>query len=373
MATKPNSKTTRTATDIAAEKLTEARALVDQRRTEHEQAEETHAELITRLTRGDASVSALDLVTAEAEITRLGYLVEAARKAVTPAEKALDSAQAIDSPTLARFVAERIEADPFAFGVYGFPVTVNADDRTKPGVYVNQATATKTDPGTGIISGHVGITVVTPNGSPIDGAAVLAGLAAIERAGAALVNANASPSPDGVTVDVRLTDVKPDMPTLTADIDSNALRNFALDLIENITKQGGWSSRGDSDPYGGGLYGGSGLWDRGTSVRRILSGLDTVTVTSQGRDGDQEQRTVRVVFDLSSRQFGARDLSEFTRTSIGNLVGEMAAGIGRIEAARVVSGEPTIEKPTPGREFSDSAKSGVRLVVEVDAVARIAG
>ncbi|GAB3986151.1 hypothetical protein V1634_29120 [Plantactinospora veratri] len=372
MATKPNSKPTRTATDIAAEMLTEARALVDQRRTEHEQAEETHAELITRLTRGDASVSALDLVTAEAEITRLGYLVEAARKAVTPAEKALDSAQAVDSPTLARFVAERIEADPFAFGVYGFPVTVNADDRSNPGVYVNQANATTTDPATGIMSGRVGITVVTPNGTPVDGGAMLAGLAAIESSGAALVGASASPSPAGVTLDVRLSNVKPDMPNLPADVDSKALRNFALDLIGDITKRGGWSDQRNADPYGGGMYGNT-RGDFGNQAKRILSGLESVTVASDGRNGDQERRTVRIVFDLSSRLYGIRDFSEFTRASIGNLPGEIAAGIGRIKEARVVSEEPSTEKPTPGQEFSNSLKAGVRVVVEVDAVARIAG
>ncbi|MFY1687288.1 hypothetical protein [Plantactinospora sp. WMMB782] len=365
--------TTRTATDIAAEKLIEARALVDQRRTEHEQAEETHAELITRLTHGDASVSALDLVTAEAEITRLGYLAEAARKAVTPAEKALDHAAAIDSPTLAQFIAKHIEADPFAFGAYGFPVTVNADDRSEPGVYVNQATATKTEPATGIMSGRVGITVVTPNGTPVDGAAMLAGLAAIESSGAALVSASASPSPAGVTLDVRLSNVKPDLPTLPVDVDSKALRDFALDLIGDITKRGGWSDQRNADPYGGGMYGGTGLWDHRAAVKRISSALDSVTVASDGRDGDQDRRTVRIVFDLSSRQYGIRDFSEFTRASIGNLVGEIAAGIGRVEGARVVSEEPSTEKPTPGREFSNSLKSGLRMVVEVDAVARVAG
>ncbi|MFI7650000.1 hypothetical protein ACIBTZ_28545 [Micromonospora sp. NPDC049460] len=365
--------TTRTATEQAAEKLTEVLALVDQRQAEHEQAEETYAELVARLTRGDASVSALDLVTAEAEITRLGYLIEAARKAVKPAERALDAASAIDSPTLARFIAERIEADPFAFGVYGMPVVINADDRSKPGVYVNQANATKTEPATGIMSGQVGITVVTPNGTPVDGAAMLAGLARIESTGAALVSANASPSPQGATVDVRLSNVKPDVPALPAEVDGNALRNFALDLIDSITNQGGRTNQRTSDPYGGGMYGGNGLWDQAANVKRIGSALDTVTVTSQGRDGDQERRTVRVVFDLTSREFGSRRLGEFTRNSVGNLAGEIAAGIGRVKAARVVSEQTTTEQPTPGMEFSRSPKVGVRVVVEVDAVARVAG
>ncbi|MFI7429263.1 hypothetical protein ACIBPB_19930 [Micromonospora sp. NPDC049836] len=365
--------TTRTATDIAAEKLTEALALVDQRQAEHEQAEETAAELVARLTRGDDKVSALDLVTAEAEITRLGYLIEAARKAVKPAERALDSAQAIDSPTLARFVAERIEADPFAFGVFGLTVAINADDRSKPGVYIGQASATTTNPATGIMSGQVGITVVSPNGSPIDGAAMLAGLARIEASGAALVSTNASPSPQGVTVDVRLSNVKPDVPALPAEVDSNALRNFALDLIDSITNRGGRSNQRTSDPYGGGLYGGNGLWDQAAKVKNIGSALNTVTVTNRGRDGDQERRTVRVVFDLTSRVVGTRQIGEYTRNSVGKLVGEVAAGIGRIKAAHVVSEQPTTEQPTPGNEFSNSLKSGVRVVVEVDAVARVAG
>ncbi|MEU8047788.1 flagellar export protein FliJ [Micromonospora echinofusca] len=359
--TKTKTTRTKTATEQAAERLTEARALVDQRRAEREQAEETHAELIGRLTRGDASVTGLDLVTAEAEITRLGYLIEAARKAVKPAERALDAAQAIDSPTLARFIAERIEADPFAFGVYGLPVIVNADDRSKPGVYVNQANATTTDPATGIMSGRVGITVVTPNGSPVDGAAMLAGLAGIEVSGAALVTTHASPSPAGVTVDVRLSNVKPDVPTLPAEVDGNALRTFGLDLVTDIAGRGGESTQGQGNP----LY--------EVSVKRIRFALDGVTVTGQERDADQERRTVRVVFDLASSAFRADQISEYTRTSVGNLAGEMAAGIGRVNAARVVSEKATTESGKPGQEFSNSRTVSVRVVVEVDAVARIAG
>jgi hypothetical protein len=362
VATKPNRKTTRTATDIAAEKLTEARALVDQRRTEHEQAEETHAELITRLTRGDASVSALDLVTAEAEITRLGYLVEAARREVTPAERALDAASAIDSPTLARFIADRIEADPFAFGVFGLTVTVNADDRSKPGVYVNQANATTTDPATGIMSGRIGITVVTPNGSPVDGAAMLAGLAGIEASGAAQVATHASPSPAGVTVDVRLSNVKPDLPTLPAEVDGKALRNFGLDLVTDIANRGGEITKQYANDSNYRL-----------TVKAISFSFNSATVTKQERDGDQERRTVRVEFDVWSSVHRPDRIGDYTNASVDALVGEFAAGIGRIKAARVIGQKVTTENPTPGNEFSNVRKVNGRVSVEVDAVARIAG
>ncbi|MFI7661783.1 hypothetical protein ACIBTW_23155 [Micromonospora parva] len=367
-------KTTRTATDIAAEKLTEALALVDQRQAEHEQAEETAAELVARLTRGDDKVTALDLVTAEAEITRLGYLIAAAKNAVKPAERALDSAQAIDSPTLARFVAERIEADPFAFGVYGMPVVINADDRSKPGVYVNQANATKTEPATGLMSGRVGITVVTPNGTPVDGAVILAGLAGIEATGAALVTTHASPSPAGVTVDVRLSKVKPDVPTLPAEVDRNALRTFGLDLADDIAARGGTYSQSASDPYSGGMYGGNGLWDgAGNSLKKIVSGFDGATVTSQKRDGDREKRTVRVVLGLASSKVGQNLISECTHAAVGNMVGEFAPGVGRITAGRVVSEKVTAKEPTPGQEFRSSRRIEVSVTVEVDAIARIAG
>ncbi|NJC10606.1 hypothetical protein F4558_000432 [Micromonospora profundi] len=372
MATKSNRTTARTATEIAREKLTEAVALVDRRQTEHERAEETEAELITRLTRGDASVSALDLLTARAEIERTGYLIEAARKAIKPAEKALNSAQATDNPTLARFVAERIEADPFAFGLFGLTVTVNADDRSKPGVYVNQATATKANPTTGIMSGAVTVTVVTPNGQPIDGAAILAGLAAIEASGNGQVSTNASPSPSGVTVDVRLTNIKPDVPTLATSVNGEALRNFGLDLVSAITKQGGTVDLSNADQYGGGMFGNTrGSFDNRAS--RILSGLNSSTVVNTEQDDDQERRTVRVEFDLTSRYYGSQELSEFTRNGIKSLVGEIAAGIGRVESARVVSDQVATEANKPGREFSNYQQVNGSVVVEVVAVARIAG
>lgn len=117
MPTKQNTKNTKT--QLATEKLTEARALLATREAAHGQAEETAAELVARLTRGDESVSALDLLTAEAEVTRLGYLIEGAKGAIPVAERELDRASAIDNPTLARWLAERIEADGFAFGLYG--------------------------------------------------------------------------------------------------------------------------------------------------------------------------------------------------------------------------------------------------------------
>ncbi|MEU7995377.1 hypothetical protein AB0B83_08570 [Micromonospora sp. NPDC049060] len=352
---------TKTATEQAAERLAEARALVDQRQAEHEQAEETHAELITRLTRGDDTISPLDLAAAHFAIERAELLIGAARKGIKPAEMALDSAQAIDSPTLARFVAERIEADPFAFGCFGMSVTVNADDRSAPGVYVNQANATTTNPATGIMSGRVGITVVTPNGNPVDGAVMLAGLSGIEASGAALVATHASPNPAGVTVDVRLTNVKPDVPTLPAEVDGKALRDFGLDLASDIGSRGGEVTHNADNP----LY--------AVTVRSISAVLDDATVTNQERDGDQERRTVRVEFTLSSRKYRAAEVNEYTRVSVGELVGEMAAGIGRVKAARVVSEKATTEAGKPGQEFSNSRTVSVRVVVEVDAVARIAG
>ncbi|PYC75202.1 hypothetical protein C7C45_04860 [Micromonospora arborensis] len=377
MATAKNTRTTtartdnRTASEIAREKLTEAVALVATRKAEHEQAEIAREELAARLSSGDDTITSLDLAAATFAIERAELLAKAAGKRIKPAETALDSAQAIDNPSLARFVAERIEADPFVFGVYGFPVAVNADDRSNPGVYVNQATATSTDPTTGIMSGRVGITVVSPNGSPIDGAAILAGLAAIEASGNGQVSTNASPSRNGVTVDVRLSNIKPDVPTLATDVDSEALRNFGLDVTDAITKQGGWVDLSNADQYGGGMYGNT-RGSFGNRTKRILSGLNGATIANVERDGDQERRTVRVDFDLSSRYFGILDLSGYTKTGVSGLVGEIVAGVGRVEAARVVTEDPTTERPTPGKEFS-SPKSGVRVVVEVVAVARIAG
>ncbi|MFD6640306.1 hypothetical protein ACFWDN_31320 [Micromonospora chalcea] len=354
MATKP----TRTATEIAMEKLAEARALLAGREAAHDQAEEHSAELVARLNKGDDSVTALDLVTAEAEITRLGYLIKAARKALAPAERALDAATAKESPTLARFIAEHIELNPFAFGVFGMPVIVNGT-QDQPGVYVNQASATQTEPATGIMSGWLGITVITPNGTPIDGKAILSGLAGIQSTGAAVIDAQASPSPAGVTIHLVLSNVKPDMPTLPAEVDGNALRNFALDLADDIT------SRGGEGVSGNGIY--------EVSVKRIRSALDTATITKQERDGEAERRTARMVFDLASSTLRREQISEYIHTSVTNLVGEMASGVGRVCAARVVSETVASEQPTPGNEFRNVQQVSVRVVVEVDAVARIAG
>ncbi|SCG69618.1 hypothetical protein GA0070609_4429 [Micromonospora echinaurantiaca] len=354
---------TATATETAAAKLAEARALLATREAAQETAEETHAELVGRLTRGDESVSALDLLTAEAEIARLGYLIEAAKRAVPAAERELDKAEAIDNPTLARWLAERIEADGFAFGLYGMQVRVTTDKPSEPGVYLSQSNATKVNQSTGLMSGRVNLRVITPNRATIDGGAILAGLAAVDRERVAdQVQGLASLSPEGVSVTVDITNLKPSLPTLPEEINARHVEDLASTLAQSIARRGGTVKHDSGNP----------LYDM--TVNRINWTLGECSVTKQVRDGDKVSRTIRAEINLTTKHYRPDQVAEYTDAAVAALVDEFAAGVGRIKAARVMSRNGTVEDAKPGQEFSNRAhKTEVRLVVRVEAAAQVAG
>ncbi|NED58718.1 hypothetical protein G3I24_48515 [Micromonospora aurantiaca] len=79
------------------------------------------------------------------------------------------------------------------------------------------------------------------------------------------------------------------------------------------------------------------------------------------------------MFDLATTLVPAERLAEYIEAGVAAQAGELAPGIGRIRAARIVERKVAIENDRPGQQFSrQQRKLDVHIAVEVEAVARVA-
>lgn len=122
-------------------------------------------ELIERLDSGDDTVTALDLVLADAEVARAERLIPAAKLAVKHAAAAVEREEAQKSPTLAQWLHQLIGQDPFAFGLQGMATIVGTPPKEAeaPAAFLYQRKPTKVEPSTGTMSGVVTLDVVLPS------------------------------------------------------------------------------------------------------------------------------------------------------------------------------------------------------------------
>lgn len=153
----------------AEKDLAGARDLLAIRETDAEDAAEAEAILKARLSRGDAEVSADDIMRARFEVERTAGLVNAAKAAIKQAEKNLAAMAAEHEPYLAEFVADAIKANAWGWGLHGVSVHLGkpGKDAKAPSAWLYQEAPATADR-SGALSGSVTLVVVTPGGEHIE-------------------------------------------------------------------------------------------------------------------------------------------------------------------------------------------------------------
>ncbi|HEY0697639.1 MAG TPA: hypothetical protein VGD43_07495 [Micromonospora sp.] len=173
---KKNQNTTTTDPIADAEAaLAAARSLLTQRQEEAKAAREEVEELRDRLGWGDDTVTPEAMVRAQFDVDRTAGLIKAAERAIKAAEKSLAQTLAEHEPTLADFVADAIQSNPWGWGLWGIPVSVGKPDQEAPtpSVWISQETPAEpvtvgySKTPTGSVSGNVNLVVVTPDGKQI--------------------------------------------------------------------------------------------------------------------------------------------------------------------------------------------------------------
>ncbi|WP_200215401.1 hypothetical protein [Micromonospora coerulea] len=313
--------------------LAEARALADQREAEHEQAKEAADELFARLDRGDASVSGLDLATAEAEIKRTEHLLSMARKQIPAAERAVKLYEGQTNPVLAEYLRAIIEEHRFNFGLFGVPIEVvpqRPEKLTAPAAYLYQVEGADYDTTTGHMTGtaHLLVTVPADGLDTIREACTTGIYKLVHHAGHAEVRDSLVMQPDHFVLSVYLKNLEPPMPVIsersTATGTTLAQRLGGLAALR--------SKQWIDDPRTG----------RMANTHTIMSGKHAGEVVSQARDGDTVRRKVRVQFTVHGidRNIDFPELATFVDRAIEDVKGTFSAGLGRVESAKVTSREP---------------------------------
>lgn len=234
------------ATDPIAEAekaLAEARDLLVQRQKEAETAREKHEELRARLSRGDDSVTAEDMVRAQFEIDRTAGLINAAKAAIDKAEKNLAAAIAEHEPLLAEWVAEAIKANGWTWGLYGVPVHLGkpGKDAEAPSAWLYQEAPATADR-SGALSGNVTLVVVTPGGEHIeDMRPMIDGAQKLARAADGEVNAHSGRHAQGSSLRLTFRGVRAGLPVLPMRL-SNP-KDAARALLCAIVDAGAWEWR----------------------------------------------------------------------------------------------------------------------------------
>ena len=124
----------------AEKALAEARDLLAAREQAAKDAVEAERTLKARLSRGDASVTAEDMMRAQFEVERTAGLINAAKVALDKAKKNLAATIAEHEPIVAEWVAEAIKANGWGWGLYGIPVYIGkpGEDAPEPSVWLSQ-------------------------------------------------------------------------------------------------------------------------------------------------------------------------------------------------------------------------------------------
>ncbi|MEV4722482.1 hypothetical protein [Micromonospora humida] len=229
--TKKNASTTATDPVAAAEKiLTDARELLVIREADAEQATEGELVLKSRLDQGDAEVTADAIMRARFEVERTAGLVNAAKGAISAAERALSSTIAEHEPHLAERVAESIRVNGWGWGLHGVPVHVGkpAKDAPAPSAWLYQdkpATADKS----GALSGAVNLVIVTPSGAHIEDARLMiSGAQELVRKTGGEVDAYAGPHSQGTSIRLTFRSLRAGLPVLPVKVTDPADAPWSL-------------------------------------------------------------------------------------------------------------------------------------------------
>lgn len=355
-------------TPTPAEALAEARALVARREAEHDQAKEAAAELFARLDVGDASVTGLDLATAEAEIKRTEHLLGMARKCVPAAERTVKLYEGQTNPVLAEYLRSIIEKHRFSFGLFGVPVEVvpqRPEKLTAPVAYLYQTEGADYDTATGRMTGTAHLLVAVPaDGLGIVREACVTGIyKLVHHAGHAELRDSATVRPDHFVVSFHLKGLEPPMPVIKERSSATG-----RELAEKV----GWLAAVRSkeyvvDPRTGRL----------ANMHTIMCRHPSGEVVSQSRDGDTVRRKVRVRFTVHGidRNIDPGELAKFVDGAIADAQGVFSAGLGRVESAKVIDRELAKVTTEVRAVVSDSyaARPALAVTAELILVSKAAG
>jgi hypothetical protein len=310
--------------------LADARALLEQREADQQAALVANEELRDQLAAGDDNVTALDLAAAYFQIQRTELLVPAAKNAVRRAEGAVELYEAQTSPTLAQWLHQLIEKDPFAFGLQGMPIRVVPtlpNDVEGPAAFLSQLKPTTVEPGTGTMSGTVWLDLVLPEYVETWDYTVVS--RAVKRliddgglAERAEVTARQQLRAPKLAID--LIKVQPEIPTLHLEAPETALRDFGWLVSDSIHASGDPFTRNAGNP----------LYElTGSTISAAVKACDLVDVS---RDADLVRRRVSVTLDVTGRH-ASSDLTTRIKLAIEErLPGVIAPWLGRIESSSVV-------------------------------------
>lgn len=314
--------------------LAEAHALVAEREAEHEQAENSAAELFARLDAGDASVTGLDLATAEAEIKRAAHLLGMARKRIPAAERAVRLYEGQTNPVLAEYLRSVIVANQFNFGLFGVPVEVvpqRPEKLTAPAAYLYQTEGADYDTTTGRMTGTAHLLVTLPaDGLDTVREACTAGIyKLVHHAGHAEVRDSIANGSGHFVLSVFLKNLEPAMPIITEKSTATGT---------TLARQFGGLAAVRSKEY---VI--DPRTDRWANVHTIMSRSESGELVSQTRDGDTVRRKVRVQFTVHgiSRNIDLPELVPFVDRAAEDVIGLFSTGLGRVESARVVKRDST--------------------------------
>lgn len=328
-------------TPTPVDALAEAHALVAQRETEHEQANQAADKLFARLDSGDDAVTALDIATVEAEIRRTQHLVKMARKRIPEAERAVKLYEGRTNPVLAEYLRGIIEANRFNVGLFGVPVEVvpqRPEKLTAPAAYLWQTEGADYDTTTGRMTGmaHLLVTVPADGLSTILEACITGIYKLVHHAGHGEVRDSVVMRSDHFVLSVFLKNLEPLMPVISERSTATGI-TLAQHLGGLVAVR---SKQYVVDPRS----------DRWANVHTVMYRSASGEVVSQSREGDTVRRKVQVQFMAHGidRHVDIPDLSRFVVGGVGDVVGDFSPGLGRVESAKVVSEEPTMFGSRPG-------------------------
>ncbi|WP_433373855.1 hypothetical protein ACQPZX_02725 [Actinoplanes sp. CA-142083] len=312
--------------------LADARALLDQREADQQAAVTANEELRDQLSAGDDKVTALELAAAYFQIQRAELLVPAAKSAVQRAERAVELFQAQTSPTLAEWLHQLIQKDPFAFGLQGMPISVVPElprDAEGPAAFLSQLKPTTLEPSTGAMSGTVWLDLVLPeyveawDYTVVDRAVKRliddGGLA--ERA---YVNARQQLRAPKLAIDI--VKLQPEIPSLPLEAPESALRDFGWLVSDSIHAAGDKITHNADDPR---------YRVPGSSISASVKACDLVDLSN---DAGIVRRQVSVTLHVAGRHTST-ELAARIAMAVENLPGKIAPWLGRIDSGSVAKYE----------------------------------
>ena len=314
------------ATISPAVALAKALALVAERETLHAEAEEHESDLVARLTSGDDGVTAVELVQAEAAIRRAGILLEAARRAVPGAERAVELHEAQTNPTLAHWMRDIIEGHAFDFGLFGFPVHVVPELPSKldtPAVYLFQTEPTRSNAETGIHAGTVKLVVAVPAGVKFRVEQIETGIAEVlDRPGLAKTTVFTIDQGSAHHVNLSMDNVRPLIPTMQEEFDERWIEQFSFDVRDAVAKSGGSIIHNANTAYE-------------ITSTRIHATVASRRVVKAEKSGGMLRRIIVVGVNATSKH-EVSDLSDKAKNAVESLKGNFVPALGRVEQVHIL-------------------------------------